>query len=106
MPYTPDFHRVPAQRRPARRQRVAQTAREEAAYDPGPWENFASSSRVSRARYDPKNQLLELDWIDGGLSYMYSGVPSNVWRNLLRAKSKGRFVNRVLNAYPYAPKVD
>lgn len=74
-----------------------------AAFEPGPWYGF-SSSRVSRARYDSKNRLLEVDWMDGGISYIYQGVPPNVWRNMRRSASIGRFVNRVLNQYAYAPK--
>ncbi len=91
--------------RRTRKAKVAETARETAAYDPGLWEYF-SSSRVSRARYDSDNQILEVDWVDGGLPYVYLEVPPEIWRNMRRVKSVGKFVNRVLNAYPYAPRVD
>lgn len=88
------------------RERGVETAREQQAYDPGPWFPTPESSRVSRARYDSKNQIMEVDWVDGGLQYVYMGVPPSVWANFKRAVSKGKFVNRVLNQYSYAPKVD
>jgi hypothetical protein len=95
MPYT----------RKRRKLHSGESARRQSRFDPGPWIGFRSS-RVSRARYDPDNQVLEVDWVDGGLSYVYYDVPPNIWRNMQRVKSLGKFVNRVLNQYEYAPKVD
>lgn len=83
---------------------TSETLKQEAAYAPGPWE-FFDSSRVQRARYDSGQQILEVDWVDGGLSYLYQDVPPNIWANMQRVASVGKFVNRVLNQYPYAPRV-
>lgn len=74
-------------------------------YVPGDWYYFPNSSRVSAARYDPDNLILEVSWVDGGLNYLYQDVPSTVWRNMRRVSSVGKFVNRVLNDYPYAPRI-
>jgi len=92
-------------RRTRRKQAVPESAREEQSYDPGEWVYF-NSSRVYRARYDRKNMIVELQWMKPGLNYVYLDVPPNVWRNMGRVVSVGKFVNRVLNQYNYAPKVD
>lgn len=106
MPYDRKVGGTPT---PGRRNRGAplptsETLEQEANYQPGDWE-FFDSTRVSRARYDGRHQLLEVDWVDGGLSYLYQDVPSNVWRNMQRSASVGKFVNRVLDQYPYAPRI-
>lgn len=93
-------------RKARRRQPVAETAREERAYDPTPWWDFPASSRVRRARYDSANQILEVEWMKPGVPYLYFNVPPNIWGNMRRVKSVGKFVSRVLNQYSYAPKVD
>ncbi len=87
-----------------RETRISASVREEQVFAPGEWEYY-SSSRVLRARYDRTNFILEVDWVDGGLSYLYMGVEPNVWRNMNRVTSVGKFVNRVLNNYAYAPRV-
>lgn len=92
--------------RRSRKLPVQETPRERAAYKPGRWEYFPESSRVSRARYDSENALLEVDWVDGGLSYLYRDVTPTEWRSMRRVTSVGKFVNRVLNQHDYAPKVD
>lgn len=71
-------------------------------FNPEPWVYF-SSTRVSRAQYDPEHEILLVDWVDGGLPYMYHNVYANEWRNMKRVASLGKFINRVLNAKPYAP---
>lgn len=58
------------------------------------------SSRVRDARYDPGNMQLQVHFRDG-TPWVYEDVPPNVWRNLKRSASPGRFVNRVLNDFPY-----
>lgn len=40
-----------------------------------------------------------------GAIYEYYGVPRHIWKNLLRASSPGRYIDRVLDTYPYT-KVD
>jgi KTSC domain len=61
------------------------------------------SSRVDSAGYDSEHQRLYVRFVkpDRSVGYVYEGVPSNVWRNLIRSASPGRFVNRVLNGYDY-----
>lgn len=38
-----------------------------------------------------------------GKRYRYDQVPPDVWERIRRTASTGRFINRVLNGYPYAP---
>lgn len=66
---------------------------------PGPWVEM-SSSRIARARYDKGLQQIQVEFIDG-TPWVYDSVPQNVWRNFRRTTSPGRYVNRVLNNYPY-----
>lgn len=69
------------------------------------WVQF-NSSRVASAAYDPMTQrllmLFQKPYPDG-TAWTYHGVPPQVWRNLLRSKSAGKFVNRQLNKFRYNP---
>lgn len=56
--------------------------------------------RCLRGGYDSKSGTVRLQFRDGAL-YEYFDVPKNVWRNLLRGPSTGRYINRVLDTYPY-----
>ncbi|MBW8727369.1 MAG: KTSC domain-containing protein [Inquilinus limosus] len=59
------------------------------------------SSAVSSVGYDPKTRSLDVEYA-GGAVYRYYPVPDRVWRQLLLADSKGRFVNaRIRDAYPF-----
>lgn len=65
--------------------------------------------RAEAAGYDSKSQTLRIRFRVGadsmfpqGAVYEYYGVPRNVWKNLQRSASPGRFVDRVLDSYPYA----
>lgn len=72
---------------------------------PSDWRQF-SSSRVASAGYDRDSQRLYVLFhkpFPGGTTWTYHGVPPNVWRNMQRSASAGRFVNRVLNQYRYNP---
>lgn len=53
-----------------------------------------------RDRGDPTG-VLRVRFRDG-TPWEYFDVPPNVWRNFRRVKSPGRFINRVLNQYPYS----
>lgn len=66
---------------------------------PGPWIPM-SSSRVTQARYDKGLQQVQVEFRDG-TPWVYDGVPPNVWRSFRRASSPGKYINRVLNNYPY-----
>lgn len=67
---------------------------------PDDWYQFASS-RVAEAGYDAAHQRLYVRWVKPGPGYIYEGVPSNIWRNMRRSGSAGKFVNRVLNGFEY-----
>lgn len=71
---------------------------------PGPWLPF-ESSRVTQARYDSGLQQVQVEFKDG-TPWVYESVPPNVWRNFRRSPSAGRYINRVLNGYPYRPGPD
>lgn len=49
---------------------------------------------------DESTGVLRVRFRDG-TPWEYHDVPPNVWRNFRRVKSPGRFINRVLNNYPY-----
>lgn len=61
--------------------------------------DFAGSSRLTRGWYDPDNQRVELEFVDGH-HHVYDLVPAEVWEDLKRAGSPGRFVTDVLDRYP------
>lgn len=66
---------------------------------PGKWLPF-QSTRVSQGRYD--SGLAQVHVIfRNGVPWTYENVPRNVWRNFRRSTSPGKFINRVLNSYPY-----
>jgi KTSC domain len=72
---------------------------------PTNWQDF-DSSRIASAGYDAGSQRLYVLFhkpYPGGTTWTYHGIPPNVWKNLQRSASAGRFVNRVLNQYRYNP---
>lgn len=66
---------------------------------PGRWLSF-QSSRVSEGRYDAGLEQVHVIF-DDGTPWTYNGVPRNLWKNFRRSASPGKYINRVLNAYPY-----
>ncbi len=56
------------------------------------------SSSIAAAGYDPKRRILRIRFI-GGDAYDYLRVPMAVFRELLDAPSKGRFVNRQIKPH-------
>lgn len=66
---------------------------------PGAWLPFVST-RLNTARYDPGLSQIHVIFREGD-PWVYDQVPRNVWRNFRRAKSAGKYINRVLNGYPY-----
>jgi hypothetical protein len=59
------------------------------------------SSAVASIGYDPRAKALDIEYA-GGAVYRYYPVPDRVYRQLLQADSKGRFVNfRIRDAYPF-----
>ena len=67
--------------------------------DPGPWIDV-SSSRMTRIRYDYGIRAIFVQF-PSGVYYVYESVPYAVFARMWRAASKGKFINRVLNSYPY-----
>jgi KTSC domain len=51
-----------------------------------------SSSNIRTIGYDPQDQTLELEFLNGGI-YQYLGAPQTVYERLMAASSKGRFVS-------------
>lgn len=60
-----------------------------------------SSSNLKSVGYDPTQQMLEIEFQNGGV-YQYFGVPPEVYRELLDAPSHGSFfVARIRGAFSY-----
>ena len=51
------------------------------------------SSLVVSVGYDPKKQILELEFTSGSI-YRYEDVPQEEYRSLMKAKSIGAYVNQ------------
>jgi hypothetical protein len=60
-------------------------------------EPLTSSALVS-AGYDPERQLLEIEFRSGRI-YRYRDVPAGVYAFLLRTKSKGSYVTRMIDGH-------
>jgi hypothetical protein len=62
--------------------------------------------RTLQAGYDKKQGertgTLRVRFRDG-TPWEYYEVPSEIWQRFKRSASPGRFINRVLNNYPYGP---
>ena len=59
-----------------------------------------SSSNIRSIGYDSAQQLLEVEFNDGGL-YQYHGVPQPVYQGLIGASSHGRYFHvYVREKYP------
>ncbi len=60
-----------------------------------------SSSAISSVGYDDRSSTLEVEFSSGAV-YDYLNVPRRVYRDLLKAPSKGSFVSRrVRDRYPF-----
>jgi hypothetical protein len=63
--------------------------------------NHVDSSAISSVGYDEKSSVLEVEFSSGAV-YDYFKVPEKVYRDLLKAPSKGSFVSRrVRDRYPF-----
>jgi hypothetical protein len=67
--------------------------------DPGPWFPV-TSTRMRQARYDYGIRAVYVEFTSG-IYWIYESVPLAVFWQFIRAKSKGKFINRVLNNFPY-----
>ncbi|HKI04251.1 MAG TPA: KTSC domain-containing protein [Thermoanaerobaculia bacterium] len=60
-----------------------------------------ASSAISSVGYDERSSVLEVEFRSGAV-YDYFKVPPKVYRQLLKAPSKGRFVSqRIRDRYPF-----
>ena len=63
--------------------------------------SHVDSSAISSVGYDEKSSVLEVEFSSGAV-YDYFKVPEKVYRDLLKAPSKGSFVSRrVRDRYPF-----
>lgn len=61
-----------------------------------------ASSNIYSVGYDERNETLEVEFLSGSI-YQYYNVPPNMYAELMRAGSKGQFLNTYIkNAYPYS----
>lgn len=61
--------------------------------------------RTQGLGYSRDTKTLRVKFREGAV-YEYYDVPPNVWRNMQRVKSPGKFINRTLNNYTYARRLD
>lgn len=63
--------------------------------------NHVDSSAISSVGYDERSSVLEVEFSSGTV-YDYYNVPPRIYRDLLKASSKGSFVSRrVRDRYPF-----
>lgn len=61
------------------------------------------SSSIAAVGYDPTTRRLYLRFVGSGNAYLYHGVPPAVFDELMRAESKGGFVNTTIKgSYDYS----
>jgi hypothetical protein len=65
-----------------------------------PWE-FPDSSRVRAYQWDEALQQLRVRFIKYGTPWVYNDVDLGTFQAFDAASSKGKFINTVLNSYPY-----
>jgi len=51
-----------------------------------------TSSSLNSVGYDPKRQLLEVEFVDGDV-YQYFDVPRQTYEEFMQAESMGQFMN-------------
>ncbi len=61
-----------------------------------------ASSNLASVGYDRDSQTLEIEFLSGPI-YQYYNFPENLYDELMRASSKGKFFyHNIRNAYPYS----
>ena len=59
------------------------------------------STSLHAATYQDQSAFLELEFLSGAI-YRYLGVPAQIYQELLRAESKGRYFNQhIRNGFTY-----
>lgn len=70
--------------------------------DLSPWIHTPSSSRVQQLRYDHGNSAVQVKWTNQkNIGYVYGDCTYEQYRSFARAASRGKYINRQLNALPY-----
>jgi hypothetical protein len=73
------------------------------------WE-YVSSSRIAAVRYDYEEMKLCVKFIklgmNLGLAYVYEQVPAVIYMQFVQSDSLGKYVNSVLNNFPYHPATE
>jgi KTSC domain len=61
------------------------------------------SSNLASVGYDSRRRVLEVEFLESGLVYQYSGVPKSAYEELMSAASLGRYFNKFIRdgGYPY-----
>lgn len=69
------------------------------------FEEFESTSVISSNIEEIGQSKLNPEVIrikfKGGATYEYTGIPEEIYEDLLDAESKGKFINRHIKTYPY-----
>jgi hypothetical protein len=65
-----------------------------------------TSTSIKSVGYDPKAQVLEVEFKPKGRLYQYSNVPAKEYEALLKAESKGRYFNRYLKDFYPTKRLD
>ncbi len=60
-----------------------------------------SSSNLASVGYDSSIQVLEVEFLDGGI-YQYSGVPSSVYAGLMASSSHGAYFDQHVKKSGYS----
>ncbi len=61
------------------------------------------SSMIDLVGYDEKEQILEVRFINSGLTYQYYEVPMEEYEGLINASSIGSYMrNNILDMYDYS----
>lgn len=63
-----------------------------------------SSSNVASIGYDGDSQILEVEFLAGGI-YQYMNVPAETHIELMESSSKGNYINRVVKIMFVAVRV-
>ena len=64
--------------------------------------SISNSSNILSIGYDPKNNILEVEFSNGGI-YQYFDVPQSIFDEILIAESAGKFLStQVKGVYRYA----
>jgi hypothetical protein len=70
-----------------------------------PWE-FPDSSRVQAYQWDEGSQQLRVRFIKYSTPWVYNDIDLSTFQAFDAASSKGKFINMVLNSYPYRRATD